>query len=165
MIIVVVMAAVAASVAWAQPPEVESLSPPQEDTRSPALNQRSPQTRSDAGHSGQGQVYTYKDGDRTVRVRLQDDLEARVSGVRSSGEHIVTKGSSGRGTGQPVFRSESSGTLMTLPGGVLLVLDAAWSPAETGASASQVRAPGVITRQPGRAAPGPPEIRQSRPKT
>ena len=30
-----------------------------------------------------------------------------------------------------MFRSESSGTLMTLPGGVLLVLDAAWSKAET----------------------------------
>ena len=60
-------------------------------------------------------------GDRTVRVRLQSDLEVSGDGsvAKSSGEHIVTRDSSRRSTGQPVFRSESSGTLMTLPGGVL----------------------------------------------
>lgn len=51
--------------------------------------------------------------------------------TRSRGEHIVTKDSTRRSSGLPVFRSESSGTLMTLPGGVLLVLEATWSPAET----------------------------------
>ncbi len=131
-VVMVVVAVVAAPVAWAQPLEFESTVPPSQKKRSPALKQRSPQARSD---SGQGQVYTYEDGDRTVRVRLQSDLE--VSGdssvARGSGEHIVTKDSSRRSTGQPVFRSESSGTLMTLPGGVLLVLDAEWSTAETNA--------------------------------
>ena len=88
-----------------------------------------------SGQSDQEQVYTYEDGDRTVRVLLQSDLEVSEDGsvARGSGEHIVTKASVGGSTGQPVFRSESSGTLMTLPGGVLLVLDAAWSPAETNA--------------------------------
>ena len=80
-----------------------------------------------------GQVYTYADGDRTVRVVLQPDLE--VSGDSSNGgsgaEHIVTKNSARMGSGQPVFRSESSGNLMTLPGGVLLVLEAEWSEAQT----------------------------------
>ena len=81
------------------------------------------------------QVYTYQDGDRTVRVVLQPDLEVSEdgSGARSRGEHIVTKDRAGRSTGHPVFRSESSGTLMTLPGGVLLVLDAEWGTAETNA--------------------------------
>ena len=120
-------------VAWAQPLEFEPIGPPAADKRAPVLKQRSPQARSDSDQSGQGQVYTYADGDRTVRVRLQSDLE--VSGdrgvARSSGQHIVTKDSSRRSTGLPVFRSESSGTLMTLPGGVLLVLDAEWSKAET----------------------------------
>ena len=133
----VVVAVVAAPVAWAQPLEFESTVPPSQKKRSPALKQRSPQARSD---SGQGQVYTYEDGDRTVRVRLQSDLEVSGDGsvARGSGEHIVTRDSSTKdrsetSTGQPVFRSESSGTLMTLPGGVLLVLDAEWNKAETNA--------------------------------
>ena len=112
------------------PIEAAPLELPFADKRSPARKQHSPQPR---GASDQGQVYTYEDGDRTVRVRLQADLEVRGdSGVtRSSGEHIVTKDSSRRSTGLPVFRSESSGTLMTLPGGVLLVLDAEWGKTET----------------------------------
>ena len=129
-ILMVVAAVVAAPVAWAQPLEFEPRAPPAVDKRAPTLKQRSPQARSDAV---QGQVYTYADGDRTVRVRLQSDLE--VSGdsrvARSGGQHIVTRDSARRSTGLPVFRSESSGTLMTLPGGVLLVLEAEWSEAET----------------------------------
>ena len=131
----VMVVAVAGPVAWAQPLEFAPIEPPAGNKRAPALEQRSPQARGDSGQSGQGQVYTYEDGNRTVRVRLQSDLE--VSGddsvARGSGEHIVTKDSARRSTGQPVFRSESSGTLMTLPGGVLLVLDAEWSQAETNA--------------------------------
>ena len=124
-----VVAVFASPVAWAQPLEFESIDPP--SARAPAPQQAT----SDAGQSDQGQVYTYEDGDRTVRVLLQSDLEVSEDGsvARGSGEHIVTKDSSGGSTGQPVFRSESSGPLMTLPGGVLLVLDAAWSPAETNA--------------------------------
>lgn len=132
--IVLVVVALAAPVAWAQPLEFEPIEPPSADQRPLTLKQRSSQARNDAG---QGQVYTYADGERTVRVRLQSDLE--VSGdesvARSGGEHIVTKDSvrarGGRSSGQPVFRSESSSTLMTLPGGVLLVLEAEWSTAET----------------------------------
>ncbi len=113
-----VVAVVAAPVAWAQPLEFASTDPPSADERSPA-------------RSAQGQVYTYQDGDRTVRVVLQPDLEVSGSTTRSTGEHIVAKDRAGRSTGPPVFRSESSGTLMTLPGGVLLVLEAEWSTAET----------------------------------
>ncbi len=133
--IAMVVVALAAPVVWAQPLELAPMDPPLEDKRSPARKQGSPQARGDSGQSGQGRVYTYADGDRTVRVRLQSDLEVSGDGssARGSGEHIVTKDSSRRSTGQPVFRSESSGTLMTLPGGVLLVLDAEWSKAETNA--------------------------------
>ena len=129
----VVVAVVAAPVAWAQPLEFESIDP---TFTKKALSR--PETAQPPGTKRlrpKRPVYTYEDGDRTVRVRLQSDLE--VSGdssvARGSGEHIVTKDSSRRSTGQPVFRSESSGTLMTLPGGVLLVLDAEWSTAETNA--------------------------------
>ncbi len=135
-IVLVVVAVVAAPGAWAQSLEFESIDPPSEKKRAPALQQGSPQARGDSGQSSQGQVYTYADGDRTVRVRLQTDLEVSGDGsvARSSGEHIVTRDSSRRrSAGQPVFRSESSDTLMTLPGGVLLVLDAEWSTAETNA--------------------------------
>ena len=66
---------------------------------------------------------------------MQSHLEVSGDGsvARSSGEHLVTKDSSRRSTGHPMFRSESSGPLMTLPGGVLLVLDTEWSTAETNA--------------------------------
>ena len=124
------------AVAQAETVEFVPTDPPSADKRSPARKQPSPQTRSDSGQGGQGRVYTYTDGDRTVRIRLESDLEVSGDGsvARSSGEHIVTRDSSRRrSTGQPVFRSESSGTLMTLPGGVLLVLDAEWSKAETNA--------------------------------
>ena len=65
----VVVAVVAAPVVWAQPLEFESTVPPSQKKRSPALKQRSPQARSDSGQSDQGPVYTYEDGDRTVRVK------------------------------------------------------------------------------------------------
>ena len=132
-VVLVVVAVVAAPVVWAQPIEFAPMVPPLADKRSSALKQDRSQTRGDPGQAVQGEVYTYEDGDRTVRVRLQSDLEVSRDGsvARSSGEHIVTRDSSRRSAGQPVFRSESSGTLMTLPGGVLLVLDAEWGKAET----------------------------------
>ncbi len=130
--LLVLAVTVAAPVAWAQPLEFELVDPPAADKRTPARKQRSPQARSGAI---QGQVYTYADGDRAVRVRLQPDLEVSGdSGVaRSGGAHIVTKDSARRSSGLPVFRSESSGALMTLPGGVLLVLEAEWDEAQTNA--------------------------------
>ena len=63
-------------------------------------------------------LYTWVDGDRTRRTRLQPGLI-----VTPDGEITPAAG----GGGGPVFRPDSGGALMTLPGGVLLVLDPAWS--------------------------------------
>ena len=65
----------------------------------------------------EGEVYTWQDGDHTRRVLLQADL------VVGSDDHQVVRGVGG----DPVFVSESSGELMTLPGGVLLVFVPDWS--------------------------------------
>ena len=94
----------------------------------------------DAGGKGpaQGTVYTWQDGDRAMRVVLQEDLVAQqrsantphgvviVGGGRSS---IVRKRDNHSGQFGPVFRSESGGGLMTLPGGVMLALDPDWDQA------------------------------------
>ena len=88
-----------------------------------------------AGSLGQGTVYTYVDGDRTFRVILQDDLVVQMTAaltpddevvVRGAGESIVRRQTKHGQDAQPVFRSELGGGLMTLPGGVLLVLDSTW---------------------------------------
>ena len=91
--------------------------------------------------SNQGDYYTWQDGDRTLRARLQLDLVALddgeiasradalagTAGGQSIGRDVAAAGSDGSGTGgHPVFRSES-GALMTLPGGVVLALDPEWS--------------------------------------
>ena len=90
--------------------------------------------------SAQGEVYTWHDGDRTLEARLQLDLVATGDGeVRSrddvaadtSNGQIVSRGvdgasaAGGASGGHPVFLSDS-GTLMTLPGGVIVVLDEDW---------------------------------------
>ena len=77
-----------------------------------------------------GPVYSWHDGDRMLTVRLQGSLvaerEAGVSGARSE---IVPRDEKRAGTvADPVFRSPS-GALMTLPGGVLLLLDPEWDQA------------------------------------
>ena len=90
----------------------------------------------------QGQIHTWEDGDRTLTVYLQTDLVVE-KGSDGLPREIVEADDDGTGvvrsadrqsTGDtlPVFRSES-GSLMTLPGGVLLVLSAEWSQAETNA--------------------------------
>jgi len=88
--------------------------------------------------ANQGTVYSWHDGDATRRVVLQTDLVvdqtaniAASDGVmaRVGSDHIVRRqGRHGRDT-LPVFRSESGGGLMALPGGVLLVLDPDWDEA------------------------------------
>lgn len=89
-----------------------------------------------------GQVYTWQDGDRTRQVRLQLELvvvadtsdvaEGDIVG-RSAGGGSIVKGTVETVTGgQPTFRSES-GLLMSLPGGVVLVLDPGWDTSETDA--------------------------------
>ena len=83
----------------------------------------------------EGRVYEWLDGDRTRRVWLQTDLVLEERGqapdnqvvLRFGGDQdIVNREGRHDGVGtQPVFRSES-GDVMTLPGGVLLVLDPTW---------------------------------------
>ena len=78
--------------------------------------------------------YTWEDGDRTLTVTLQTDLvieepagEALTDVLATTPSGSVTRSanSRGRSTGLPVF-SSPSGALMTLPGGVLLLLDQDW---------------------------------------
>ena len=96
----------------------------------PAAREEGPVADSGGRGSVEGDVYTWQDGDRTLRVRLQTDLTVEPDGdVRSRGSGdggVGVRGDSDPNGAQPVFRSES-GALMTLPGGVLLVLDATWS--------------------------------------
>ena len=84
-----------------------------------------------------GTVYTWQDGDRTLKAVLQATPEAQETetAVGASEDHAATKGevdsivqkqSELGSDGQPVFRSESGGELMTLPGGILLALDPEW---------------------------------------
>ena len=91
------------------------------------------------GSTDEGSVHTYEDGDRTVRVVLQDDLVLQKNSavtpsdsvvVKGSTQSIIRKGSDGGQDNLPVFRSESGGGLMTLPGGVLLSLDPKWDKAQ-----------------------------------
>ena len=125
----------------------------QEDPLEPIESEESDGT-GDSGRqtSAPGETYTWHDGDRILEAVLQPDLtvigrDAAVSGQDGVGDtgqgRIVTrrsddaqgvKGASGaqgaegsQGTigPQPVFLSES-GELMTLPGGVILVLDEDW---------------------------------------
>ena len=68
------------------------------------------------GYGGDG-VYTWWDGDREMRVRIEPDEDPQRYGG---------------GEGEPVFRSDSGGGVMTLPGGVLLALDPTWSSSQGG---------------------------------
>ncbi len=82
-----------------------------------------------------GNVYTWRDGDQTKRVVLQVDLVVEstktmdpgdVGAVARTVQGAIRSKTGREGGAQPVFRSESGGGLMTLPGGVLLLLDPAW---------------------------------------
>ena len=100
-------------------------------------------TKGTQGQGGSGNTeYAWKDGDRTLTVTLQPDLvvdeddsdtSKSDGGVGASGGAVV-KSVEGQDqkSGQPVFKSQS-GALMTLPGGVLLVLDADWTTTEVNA--------------------------------
>ena len=90
----------------------------------------------------QGQTYTWEDGDRTLKVYLQTDLVVEkgsdglprdiVEADDSEASALRSADSRSKDDTLPAFRSES-GSLMTLPGGVLLVLSADWSQTETNA--------------------------------
>ena len=87
----------------------------------------------------QGQAHTWEDGDRTLTVYLQDDLVVAkgsdgmprdIVAADDGGTNVVRSADAQSRSGTlPVFRSES-GDLLTLPGGVLLVLDSTWSEAQ-----------------------------------
>ena len=85
--------------------------------------------------SASGSVYTWQDGDRTQNVVLQNDLVAQSKSditsqdviVAEMGVYSIVEAEYKQGSGvQPVFKSESGGGLMTLPGGMMLVLDPEW---------------------------------------
>ena len=90
----------------------------------------------------QGQPFKWEDGDRTLPVSLQTDLVVEKGSDGLPGEIVeaedggasVVRSADGQSKAQtlPVFRSES-GSLMTLPGGVLLVLSPEWNQVETDA--------------------------------
>ena len=91
------------------------------------------------GSTNQREIYTYEDGDRTMRVVLQGDLVLKSNSSVTSDDRVLMLGPSqsivknadgGGQEGLPVFRSESGGGLMTLPGGVLLALDPEWDKAQ-----------------------------------
>ncbi len=90
----------------------------------------------------QGDPYTWQDGDRTMTVKLQTDLVVEkdsrglprdVVSANQDGTNVVRSADAqSKSATLPVFRSES-GALMTLPGGVLLVLSSEWNQGETNA--------------------------------
>ena len=102
----------------------------------------------------QGQSYTWEDGNRTLNVLLQDDLVVQKTSenklddvvvVKGLADSIVEKQAKHGSDALPVFKSESGGGLMTLPGGVLLALDPDWDESQVedffsdnGISADQV---------------------------
>ena len=108
----------------------KSLSP-----KSPTTKRSTVSTRSEPPPQPQGETYTWQDGDRTLNVVLQEDLVVQKTSEVTAADVVVSKGvvnsivekqtSHGSGAG-PVFKSESGGELMTLPGGVLLALDPTW---------------------------------------
>ena len=96
-------------------------------------------SRSERAASSQGAVYTWEDGNRTLRVVLQTDLVVQETAANISEDVVVARGAKDsivqRQTkhgqdARPVFRSESGGGLMMLPGGVLLALDPEWDQAK-----------------------------------
>ena len=99
-----------------------------------------------AAAKGQGSVYSWEDGDRTLNVVLQEDLVVQETSKITANDTVVAKGATDsivrKQAGQsqdslPVFRSQSGGGLMTLPGGVLLSLDSEWDEARVESFFSQ----------------------------
>ena len=108
----------------------------------------------------QGGVYSWQDGDRTLNVVLQEDLVVQETSKITVNDTVVARGAAdsivrkqaGQSQGAlPVFRSQSGGGLMTLPGGVLVSLDSGWDQgrvesffAENGISMDQVSELGFL---------------------
>ncbi len=125
--------------------EFESEDPPVSSARDGGITAEGEDPSKEGGRPTgpvDGRSYTWEDGDRTLTVYLQTDL-ALEQGSAGSPRDVVAADDAGdrvvRGVGGqaqdnalPVFRSEY-GELMTLPGGVLLILDSEWNEAETDA--------------------------------
>ena len=94
------------------------------------------------GGSAEDGVYTWRDGDRIIPVRIETKRAVQGrTGRRSDG------------VGEDDYRTESivsvsvGGDTMSLPGGVLVVLNPAWSQSRTGAFFSKNGiAPGSVSR-------------------
>ena len=90
------------------------------------------------GKSQDQQSHTWRDGDRTMTVWLQDDLTVTHDGaveLRADSDPSITRNDAANkaaSSGLPVFRDQA-GSLMTLPGGMLLALDDSWSQSQTDA--------------------------------
>ena len=124
--------------------EPENLVVPEPARKSAPDTQTGPSSERPEGSEGsrsalegasQGTVYTWQDGDRTRRAVLQTRpavretvADATEDGVAKKEEldSVVREQSEGDSGGQPMFRSESGGELMTLPGGIVLALDPEW---------------------------------------
>ena len=116
--------------------------PPGKSVHQESVSRDASRVRStDAGkrESTQGTVYTWYDGDRTMRVVLQNDLVAQKTSANTGSDDVVVakgqdsivrKQSSQGSNVQPVFKPESGEGLMTLPGGVLLALEPGWDDAQ-----------------------------------
>ena len=112
-----------------------------EDAQEPTtgVNQQSKTATKGSGGDTEQTEYTWEDGDRTLTVILQSDLgineDASTKDAMADapgGAIVKSAGAKSEGKGLPVFKSQS-GALMTLPGGILLVLDPDWSQAEVNA--------------------------------
>ena len=119
--------------------------PPAGKQKQPPAAHQGPSTKQDPPTKGrqetqpQGTPHTWTDGDRTMTVFLQRHLTLSKNGRIT--ERAPTQQGSESGIGQrsedgdltaPVF-SSNSGSLMTLPGGVMLALDETWTKEQTNA--------------------------------
>ncbi len=100
-----------------------------------AAGPRTVESTVSAFSAGGSVPYTWQDGEHTRRVYLQPDLVLQDPADNTSEDIVVRAGRMenvvqrtarhGEQDTLPVFRS-ASGSIMTLPGGVLLVLDEQW---------------------------------------
>ena len=95
-----------------------------ESQSAPDPEQEAPRTDNEAredGDSSTQTTYTWRDGEHSRTVTYQAELTV-VTSREGESEIVQRQAASAQSDGPPVFRSDT-GELMTLPGGVLLVLD------------------------------------------
>ena len=126
------------------PPDVTKAATPPAKVRPgasrPGLSAKDgPPKAGERGTPPRGRAHTWQDGDRTITVLLQDDLTVGDDGRLATRTPRLSNEQSGLGARDsagsansnaepalPVFRSQS-GSIMTLPGGVMLALDETWT--------------------------------------